>query len=327
MATVVTDLKLSVVLVVGDPLVRRGIERAIDSIIKQKAIDQMEILLVIVSPDDAPLPRGADHPRARIVRLPRETTTMAQARAAGVYAASAPIVTFMDEHSFAMAGWAEAVIEAHKGPWAGVGGEIYNLDSGRGVADPIYLMGHGRWSPPAPEGEITLLPSHDTSYKREILLSYGDDLPELLRAEPVLMWRLQQDGYRLYCEPGMKSLHGYTCNPLTLVAFYTWSRGLGAMRVKYLGMSRAKAILRFLLIPLMPFVKVARLLLYFVRERPDRLYTFIIGSPFILLAQFSAAIGEGVGGLFGMGNSEILFTQTHLRGLRLKPELPVEQGK
>jgi hypothetical protein len=58
------------------------------------------------------------------------------------------------------------------------------------------------------------------------------------------------------------------------------------------------------------------------RNAPQRLWVFTIGLPFILLAQYSASIGEAMGYLFGKGNAEILFTQTHLRGLRWYPELP-----
>jgi hypothetical protein len=49
---------------------------------------------------------------------------------------------------------------------------------------------------------------------------------------------------------------------------------------------------------------------------------FFTGLPFILLAQYSAAIGEAIGMIAGVGNAEILFTQTHLRGLRICPEMP-----
>jgi hypothetical protein len=42
----------------------------------------------------------------------------------------------------------------------------------------------------------------------------------------------------------------------------------------------------------------------------------------ILLAQAGAAVGEGLGLLFGLGEAERLFTQSHLRGLRLRAEIP-----
>lgn len=317
---------LSVVIVVGDEVTRGGIERTMQSLRNQCLIDRMEILVMDCSLPGSPPLKGSDHPRVRTTRLPRDGTTVAQARAEGVRLARAPLVAFMDDHSFAMAGWAEALVEAHRGPWAGVGGEIYNLSSALGIADPIYLMGHGPWLPPAPRGEADLLASHDTCYKRDILLSYGNDLADLLMAEPVLMWRLRADGQRLFLEPDVKSMHGYTVNPLTWVAFFSWGRCMGYARAKHLNWPRAKRWLHAAAAPVQPWIRVARLGIYLARRHPARLPTFIIGSPFILLAQYADCLGESLGLLFGKGSAEVLFSQTHLRGLRVRIEPPARPG-
>jgi hypothetical protein len=313
---------ITVVVVAGDEPTRFGVERAMESLRHQGMVERMEILVVDCSAPGTPPLRGSDHPSVRTVRLPRESTTVAGARAAGVTLARAPLVAFLDDHSVAMAGWAEALVRAHQGPWAGVGGEIYNLTSAIGFADPIYLMGHGPWVPPATRAEMDLLPPHDTCYKRDVLLTYGDQLAELLMAEPVLMWKLCADGHKLLLEPSVKSMHGYTVNPLTLVAFYTWNRCFGFARAKTFGWSRWRRLLRALMFPLLPFAKVVRLGVYLLRRHPARLPTFLIGWPFILLAQSSAAVGEAVGLMFGKGNAETFFTQAHLRGLRWRMEPP-----
>ena len=314
--------ELSVVIVMGDPGTRAGLEKTLYSLIHQQSIEKLEILVVDCAPSGAPPLKGSDHRSVRTVKLPRSGTTLAQARAEGVRQARAPIVGFLDDHSFAMAGWAEALVEAHRGPWAGVGGEIYNNTPARGFADPIYLMGHAAWMPPAPRGEAELLPSHDTCYKREILLQYGDELPELLMAEPVLMRRLRLDGQRLYVDPNVKSTHGYTVNPLTLVAFYAWSRCFAASRAKAFKWSPARRMTFGFLSPFIPLVRAIRLFVYLVRRRPTSLPAFLVGLPIILLAQAGAAVGEGLGMLFGLGDAERLLTQTHLRGLRLRAEYP-----
>lgn len=316
------SVELSVVIVAGDAGTRAGLERTMQSVRAQASFEHMEVVIVDCSAPGTAGLKGSDHPNVRTIKMPRDSTTMAQARAEGVRQAKAPIVAFLDEHSFAMAGWAQALIEAHKGPWAGVGGEIYNLSSAVGVADPIYLMGHGRWIPPAQRGEVELLPSHDTCYKKEILLGYGDELPFLLMAEPVLMWKLRKDGYRLFLEPDVKSMHGYTVNPLTLVAFYAWSRCFGHARASVFDWPWSKRVMHALATPIIPWARSFNLFKMLLKKRPASLWVFFTGLPFILLAQYGAVIGEAVGMLFGKGNTEILFTQTHLRGLRIFPELP-----
>lgn len=313
---------LSVVIIVGDEGTRGGLQRTMQSILHQAIIDRMEIVVVDCSLPGSPPHRGSEDARARTIHLPREGTTMAQARAAGVHAARAPLVAFMDEHSMAMAGWAEAIVEAHKGPWAAVGGEIYNLTSAVGLSDPIYLMGHGYWVPPARRGEVDLLPSHDTCYKKDVLLSYGDQLADLLVAEPVLMWKLRGDGHRLYLDPDVKSLHGYTVSPLTWISFFSWSRCLGDARARHLGWPWRQRVLHAFLAPFVPWLRAFRWFSFFLNRHPARLVTFLVGLPIILLAQYGAAFGEALGLLFGKGNAEVLYTQSHLRGLRLRAEKP-----
>jgi hypothetical protein len=136
------------------------------------------------------------------------------------------------------------------------------------------------------------------------------------------MRRLRLDGQRLYVDPDVKSTHGYTVNPLTLVAFYAWSRCFAASRAKAFEWSPARRLAFGLLSPLIPLVRAVRLFLYLARRRPASLPTFFVGLPIILLAQAGAAVGEGLGMLFGLGGAERLLTQTHLRGLRLLPEYP-----
>jgi len=138
----------------------------------------------------------------------------------------------------------------------------------------------------------------------------------------VLMWKLRADGYQLLLEPAVKSMHGYTVNPLTLVAFYAWNRCLGFARAKVFGWPWWRRVMHALLSPLIPWWRVLRLFVHLVRRHPASLPTFMLGMPIILLAQYGAAFGEAVGVLFGKGGAEVLFTQSHLRGLRWRAELP-----
>ncbi len=285
---------LTVVVVVGDLNTRSGLEQTMFSILHQSIIDQMEVLVMDCSVQGAPLLKGSGHPSIRTIKLPRATTTISRARAEGIRQAQAPIVAFLDEHSFAMTGWAESLVKAHGGPWAGVGGEIYNASSAVTFADPIYLMGHGRWVPPASRGEMDLLPSHDTCYKRDVLLRYGDRLEELLMAKPILMWRLRADGYKLFLEPDVKSVHGYKVNPLTLMAFSAWNRCFGYARARAFNWSRWRRIREVLLAPAIPLGRSFRLFLYLARYHPDRLLTFLAGLPIILLAQSVCRTGSKV---------------------------------
>ena len=59
------------------------------------------------------------------------------------------------------------------------------------ISDAIALMNYARWLPPARSGVESLLPGHNVAYDRELLLSFGGRLPELLNCDPLLMWKIQ----------------------------------------------------------------------------------------------------------------------------------------
>ena len=54
--------------------------------------------------------------------------TTGTALARGFRASNGPVVGYVEEHSFPQPGWAEAMIEAHRGPWAAVGVGMMNAN-------------------------------------------------------------------------------------------------------------------------------------------------------------------------------------------------------
>ncbi len=308
-----TDPLLSVVIVAGDQ--RERYRWTIESVLKQQMIDKMEVLIMDCGAEGSiPLP-GMGHPSIRHIRC-HEGTLLDEARTDAAHLARAPIVAFLTEHSYAMAGWAEALVGAHEGPWAAVGGEIYNGNSSDGFSDATYVMGHLRWLPPAFPGEIEMLPAQDTSYKREVLLSYGDDLHKFLLAEPLFHRKLRMDGHHLYLEPNVKSIHTYTATLETLGIFFNWSRCFGGSLSGILGWGNRRRLLYLISTPIRPWARILRMFAFLAQKAPRRLWSFIPGVPIIALAQYAAVIGEAAGLLFGIGEAEKRFSTSHIRGLK-----------
>src|SRR5437867_12164339 len=83
----------------------------------QTACRQMEV--VLVAPSELRIPYGALGPfwGHQLVSA-GAVTSVARANAAGVRVARAPIVALGEDHCFPEPGWAEALIAAHRGPWA-----------------------------------------------------------------------------------------------------------------------------------------------------------------------------------------------------------------
>src|SRR5262249_35044767 len=93
--------------------------------------------------------------------------------AAGVRRASAPIVALAENHSFPEPGWAAALIQAHRAApsRAAVGPELGNANPERAVSWAYLFSYFGRWAEPAAAGIVEVLPGHNPSNKRDILLA------------------------------------------------------------------------------------------------------------------------------------------------------------
>lgn len=268
----------------------------------QKIKDRLEIVLVAPSLDKLGLDEkelsGFHQYSAVAVGHMRST---ARARAAGVRRACAPIVAFAEDHAFPAPGWAEALILAHKGEWAAVGPVMANANPGSLTSWANLLVEYGPWLEPLAGGEAEHLPGHNGSYKRDLLLEYGDRLEAMLDAETILQWDLRKRGHKLYLEPGARTFHENFTAPLssTILRFYG-GRLFAASR------ARDWSVWRRLLFtcgaPLIPVVRFLRLVRELGRDgRPRHLLPRV--APMLFLALLFDGAGEMVGYALGAGRA------------------------
>lgn len=307
-AVTTTAPELTAALVVG-----RRRERATDclrSILDQRGA-RIEILVVDLAIGAPPL-TGADDPRVRTI-VPPAGTLFAEARAVAVREASAPLIAFLEEHALAMEGWAAAIVTAHGEGWDGVGGEVQDLRGGDPVARVVSLMNDIRWLEPARAREVSFLPSHNSSYRRELLLRLGGELASLLRVESVLCQRLTRDGARLYLEPRVRFVHLYeTSLRSNARVYFLYNRYLSVARAEANRWPAWKRLVYILGAPLMPLHYLVKFYGVVKSERPDLLRHAVAGAPRILAAQIAAAVGHTVGLLAGVGDAEVEFSEYEL---------------
>jgi GT2 family glycosyltransferase len=298
--------ELTIILVVGER--RDRAVRALRSVLAQDAIDRLEVLLMDLAPGAPPPIPGSGHPAVRTVELPPDTLFSA-AKAQAVRMASAPVVAFVEEHVRVHPGWAEALAAAHRGPWAGVGSEIHNGNPEVALSRMVQVLNYLWWLPPAPRAEFDMLPGHNSSFKRDVLLAYGAELDELLRAEIVLHTRLRRDGHRLLVEPAARLSH---INESTFASAargrFLWNRIYGRMRARSFGWSRRRRLFYVAVTPLIPFYTLLQLTRFAVRHRRDLLLKLFASSPVLLAVQLASVSGHSMGLLFGMGDAEARFS-------------------
>src|SRR5262245_4657222 len=205
---------LSVVLVTDH---YRTIRRVISLLRAQRARSQMEIVVVV--PAGQPLTSDAGLDGFGGVRCVEVSSIipLGPARAAGVRAATAPVVVIGETHSFPQAGWAEALIEAHTRPWAVVVPAFSNANPDSALSWAAFLRDYGPWVDGLPAGEIDFLPPYNTATKREVLLGFGDRLERMVAQGDELSTALRSAGHRVWFEPAARIEHANVARPWSWV--------------------------------------------------------------------------------------------------------------
>ena len=288
---------VSVVIVPGNQ--RHRAARSLASVLDQDGIERAEVVLLDAANDGSPpLPRSDEAP----VRLfPRpERGTYGELRSEGARLARAPIVAFIEEHALALPGWLAAIEESlASGEFCGASGEVHPLNPGSGISDAVGLMNYARWLPPLTErGPSTLVVGHNSAYRRDDLLAFGDDLERLLSCEVVLQWQLGARGRRFLINPEIRLAH---LNETTLASickgYYLWNVSFGAEWAHQERWSTSRRAAQAVGIPwwvIRRTVDVAR-----TARAPQHRHTLRRHLPVVIVSQFSAALGLAVGAVRG----------------------------
>lgn len=305
------DPAISVVLVTSGGIA--PIRETLACVRLQTVRDRIEA--VIVSPtlrgldaDDAELSGFA---RVELVESGPLVSTGA-AIAAGFRAAHAPIVAYAEEHAFPEPEWAETLIAAHEGPWAAVGYGMANANPDTVTSWAHAFTDFAPWLAGSPAREVTVLAPHLTSYKRTALIPYGEQLDQLLEVESVLHRELRRGGHRLLFEPAARMGHLQTSRFRSYVRVeFEGGRTYGAERAASEGWPVRRRLLYVLSSPLIPLVRLWRLLPY-LRAHPRSRPSIVALLPPMLVGVVAHTMGECAAYAFGAGDA---------RGRRLAFEL------
>lgn len=288
-----SEPSISVVVVTRDDY--GSIARAIRHLAAQTVRDRIELVVVASSKDS--VRSGIEHASAagfgnvRVVEHGR-IAARGVAAATGVRAARAPIVGFVENHSFPAPGWAEALLRAHAGPWAAVGPAVENANPVTRTSIVNFAVTYGPWSGQPAAGEVELLPFHNSAYKRAWLDGFGDRLGSMLDDEYRLQADVRARGGRLYLEPAAVVAHtNETRLRTSLRVLFGQGIAFGVGRSgSWSGLRRAAYVLGA---PAIPMVNLPRVL----RQSAQTLRGAAIASslPSIVLHVAAQGAGEALG--------------------------------
>jgi hypothetical protein len=268
---------------------------------RQTVVASLEIL--VVAPDRALEPELFEGFGAwSFVALSR-MITCGEAMEAAVRAARAPFVTYAEEHATFRNDWAERLIEAHTRGYDVVGFTMEN-------ANPSTLTSwahlYGQFGPvvaPVATTESGFLGGHHASYRRALLLGYGDALRAALEDEAALFLDLDARGVRMLIAGDAVSRH---VNISSLAAYVTMDhvgmRSFAATRARLGGWPLWRRSLYAAAAPLIPFVRLRRIVADIRRSgRGGQLLPRVLAP--IGLALIAGAWGEMLGYLLGPGDA------------------------
>ncbi|HYO47015.1 MAG TPA: glycosyltransferase [Gemmatimonadota bacterium] len=298
---------MSVVIVTHDDF--HSIARPVRHLQEQTVRDRIELVIVASSrerlgPALEPVIDAGFH-AVRVVEH-GAVGSRGSAAASGVRAARAPIVGFVENHSYPASRWAESLLRAHEEPWAVVGPGVENANPDTRTSRVNFLLTYGRWAGPLEAGEVDLLPFHNSAYKRDWLDGYGVRLGAMLDAEYWLQADIRSRGGRLYLEPAARTAH--TNEPrfgASLRLFFGQGRAFGSRRSEaWSGPRRAGYVLGA---PAIPLMNLPRALRETGRSLPGA--QLAASVPSILLHLAAHGAGEAAAYLTGSdGDREFLVT-------------------
>lgn len=289
---------LSVVLVAPRDLV--NLKRVVEALRAQEMAASMELVLVV--PEDEVVANADPQSFAGFAGVRTVAAgpihDVDRAAVSGVRAAGAPIVAIIEDHAYPAPGWAEAIVAAHAS-YDAVAPAILNANPRSLLSWSNHLLAYGRWSESSRPGAVDEVPGHNSSFARDLLLSFGDRLEGLVGRDGGLMGELRTKGARFGLEPAARVAH---VNPSRLRSTFDLRFSAGrlyaARRAGREQWSAAKRWIHALAWPLIPLVRMRRVRRDLRESRgadPDRrmIGALAIGLAFDALGQMAGyAAGE-----------------------------------
>lgn len=235
---------------------------------------------------------------------------ISELRALGVESATAPIVLFAESHSFPAPSSLGALIDAHQGPWVAVAQTIGNGNPQTMTSWTNLYLDYGSWVEPCVGGEVQEVPTHNGSFKRELLLEHREELPALLRFSGGINEALRGGGGRFWLEAGARTFHVNVSRRRSwLSERLNAGRAYAAVRGEC--WPRWRRIAYAVAWPLIPVVRGRRVLGHIRRTgRSSELLPGILPSLCVGLAL--SGLGEFLGYAFGAGSARIPVAEMEL---------------
>jgi glycosyltransferase involved in cell wall biosynthesis len=280
---------------------RRNLRKCLASLQAQLSACSGEVVVVDGSGSEAALRLAGEFPSFRFLPRSRGTDVPGLWKA-GIDASHGRIVALMIEHCVPGPGWTQAVLRAHAGGPAAIGGAM-EIDPGAGLVDrAIYFCRYSGYMPPFPRRWVDDLAGDNCSYKRAALDELRAEMAEGFW-ETFTHQEMRRRGERLLCDP---SILMYYAGPLAGLSFLrtrlAHGRYFAARRGRTL--PRPERFLRAAAFPIVPFLMLGRVAARVWKAR-RRGTQFLLCVPLVTAFLTAWSAGEFLGYLLGPAKEQI----------------------
>lgn len=228
---------------------------------------------------------------------------LAAARAEGIRLARAPLVVHAEDHCFPEPGWAEALVEAFE-----------PLADGRtpAAAGPLMVNENPQtlWSWAAftlhfshsafteSHGPVPYVATHNTCFRKEVLVALGDHLDSGIEMELLLQDRLRSGGHVLFQQSKAVTRHTNISRPrASLTASFYGGWLFSTVRLREQQWNLGRRLFQLAVSPAVPLLQLKRRWGALRRIAPGRTLLPWVAVPVLLMA-LAHTLGEMTGLLF-----------------------------
>ncbi len=254
------------------------------SLLEQNTASNYEIIVVDSSSDGTREVIKSKFPHVNLITLNKRTFP-GQARNIGVKSSIGELIVFTDTDCVVKPDWLETLLRSHRKHYGYrvIGGAVINGTPKSLIGTAEYLLEFNEFSPYRQEGNARLLPTCNVSLKRDIFKEYGY-FENIIKGSDTLFSRKMIDrGERVFFTPGFAVIHNNRIN-LSKFLLNQFELGLGSAQVrKRIKMWGTILVNAPLLIPLIPFVRLALIGRRLMKHNLNMFFLFVLHIPLIFL--------------------------------------------
>ena len=302
---------IAIIIAIGDARDRAAC--ALGSVLAQAGLERAEVIVLDCGLDRHPPIRGCEHPAVRLLQMDRHRH-IGEWRAYGARIARAPLVAYLEEHAVVLADWLAGILRAFAGgPWDAVGPALYLSPQESVLSKAQACASFPAWIAPVASGPVMALPPNNSAYRRAVLTELGGELDDLFLSEWLLQERLRERGRRFYLAGDAQFIHCNESSPQAILfSQYYGNICFGEVRLRAHGVWAR--IRRLALLPLVPWVRTARVLPVVLRHTrsPGEAIAVAAGVLYCFMTQ-AAGMVQGYLGVPGRAAQELTKACVSLR--------------